>query len=728
MPIIVSNQNYNDMFNVNLGFYRANAGDKQTYTCTLTENISITETPAIILTYFAGLNQISLSGASFLSEGFQAGDEIEVIIYNANGSVHHTNTVDIVSVTANTMVVDASMTWKSGTQYVYIIAKQKGGSKRNGLELNFNLLPQTGSLSPNSLLDGSVNKILFNLTGTTNGQVVTGTQVGIKSGQYAVNATITDQTTYPNKTRIYDLEVEFIQGGAMLPTSFDFGGCLRTYFGTVWQRTYGNPNNNTNFVISESADTGWFDEPFNLGVTNATLVSGITSLEFNTVQTGTISIDSASTSYGFGAGYMPLDDNYYKNQTVDQSELSMFAETQTGLVPITLTSPLNPSGAGYTLEFSNPVTVGTVTTWDWEFTPNAAFITFMDARSIGDRLFYIWAKYGTVNLLLFADQLSEQPPAPGVLDMVVHRFVDHSQNYANDNVTKLGFEGNVEDDIAFIGKFLVPIDADIKYTKAEIWSVNAVTNEEFLLNSSYFDFTAVPKVGGYYPINQSQSVITTLPTTSAKLTAQIERDAYIDTVTDYGIRVYLPFFYSWQYWIAQPNANAFFYPNKQTRNWVPYGTETDWKLQLRVTVDINELDYIYSENIVIKDYDSDPAIDQTMTLEVVSTSQIVTVVVEGELHKVSAYHTINTADVWDQANVWGMITVEPTEAAPRWICSTVVPYDNNLNNPLTPISGLYADLSFPSPQVALIECYFNPNNVNLSNGVKFTSKIKGCYV
>jgi hypothetical protein len=161
---------------------------------------------------------------------------------------------------------------------------------------------------------------------------------------------------------------------------------------------------------------------------------------------------------------------------------------------------------------------------------------------------------------------------------------------------------------------------------------------------------------------------------------------------------------------------------------LPYGTETDWKLQLRITVDINELDYIYSENIVIKDYDSDPAIDQTMDLEVVSTSQIVTVVVEGELHKVSAYHTINTADVWDQANVWGMITIEPTEAAPRWICSTVVPYDNNLANPLTPITGLYADLSFPTPQVALIECYFNPNNVNLSNGVKFTSKIKGCYV
>lgn len=726
MPITISSIDFKDMFSVNRTFYQANAGDKQTFTCTITENIAIAESPSVLLNYFAGLNQVTLSGANFLTEGFEPGDEIEIIIYNSNGNVHHTNTVDIVSVTATSMVVNALLTWKSGTQYVYIIAKQKGGSKRNGLELNLNFVPQSGAINANSLIDGSVNRILFNLTGTTNGQTVTGNQVNIRSGQYAVSATITDQTTYPNKTRTYDLEVEFIQNGAMLPSFFDFGGCLKPYFGLVWQRTYGNPNNNLTHVICDNANTGWFDEPYNTGVANASLVSGITTLEFNTVQTGTISIDSASTSFGFGAGYIPVDANYYKNQTVDQSELSMFVETQTSTAPITLTSPLNPSGAGYTLEFSNPVTVGTVTTWDWEFTPNAAFITFMDGQSIGDRLFYIWSKYGTMNLLLFADQLSEQPPAPGVLDMIIHRFTDHSQNFDDDNTTKFGFEGNIEDDIAFIGKFLVPINATMKYTKAEIWAVNSVTNEEFLLNSSYFDFTSVPKVGGYYPINQSQTVITTLPTTSEKLTAQLERDPSVDTITDYGIRVYLPFFYSWEYWINQPNAAPIFYPNRQTRNWYPYGTETNWDLQLRITADINSLDHIYSENIVIKNYDSDPNINQTMTLQVVSTAQNVNVIVEGELHYVVATHL--TTGVWDQSTVWGMITVEPTEGAPRWICSTVVPFDNNQANPLTPITGAFATLTFSAPNLAVITCYFDPSKINLTNGVKFTSKIKGCYV
>lgn len=726
MPITISSIDFEDMFSVNRTFYQANAGDKQTFTCTITENIAIAETPSVLLTYFAGINQVNLSGANFLTEGFEPGDEIEIIIYNSNGNIHHTNTVDIVSVTATSMVVNALLTWKSGTQYVYIIAKQKGGSKRNGLELNLNFVPQSGAINANSLIDGSVNRILFNLTGTTNGQTVTGNQVNIRSGQYAVSATITDQTTYPNKTRTYDLEVEFIQNGAMLPSSFDFGGCLKPYFGLVWQRTYGNPNNNLTHVICDNANTGWFDEPYNTGVANASLVSGITLLEFNTVQTGTISIDSASTSFGFGAGYIPVDANYYKNQTVDQSELSMFVETQTSTAPIILTSPLNPSGAGYTLEFSNPVTVGTITTWDWEFTPNAAFITFMDGQSIGDRLFYIWAKYGTMNLLLFADQLSEQPPAPGVLDMVIHRFADHSQNIVLPDVNKFGFEGNVEDDIAFLGGFMVPINADMRYVKAEIWSVNSVTNEEFLLNSSFFDFTSVPKVGGYYPINQSQTVITTLPTPSKKREARLARYSSIDTVTHYGLSINFPFYYSWEYWINQPNAAAAFFPNDQTRDWVPYGTLTNWDLQLRITADINSLDHIYSENIVIKDYNSDPNINQTMTLQVVSTAQNVNVIVEGELHYVVATHL--TTGVWDQSTVWGMITVEPTEGAPRWICSTVVPFDNNQANPLTPITGAFATLTFSAPNLAVITCYFDPSKINLTNGVKFTSKIKGCYV
>lgn len=728
MPIAVSNRSYEDMFTNSLNFYRANAGDKQTFTCTILEQISVFDSPVNYLSYTPGTNVITWSGGNFLTEGFEVGDEISVIVYNSNGTVHATTIVDVVVVEASYIIVDANVTWKDSTRYVALVVNYKTGSKRNGLELNLNFIDNPIALTPNSLIDGSVNRILFDLTGTITNQVVTGTQVNIKSGQYAITASIEDLTTYPNNRRTYELTIEFIQGGAMLPGSFNFGGCLKPYFGTVWQRTYGNPNNNYSYAITENADTGWYDEPYNLGTSNANLVSGINSLEFKGTQTGTITIDSASTDFGFGAGYIPTDANYYKNKTYDQSELSMFVETQTSTAPILLISPLNPDGAGYTLEFSNPVTVGTQTTWDWEFIPNAAFENFMENDVFdGDRLFYIWAKYGTVNLLLFADQLKEPAVVADPLNMIVHRFADHSQNLVLPDLTKVGFSGNVEDDLAFLGAFLVPNDSDITYTKAEVWAVNSVSNEEFLLNIVNFDFTGVPKVGGIYPINQSQTVITTLPTTSKKRQARLARYASLDTVTDYALSINFPFFYSWEYWIAQTNAAGDFYPNKQTRYWVPYGTEANWDLELRITANVDGLDQVYSENIIIKDYDSDANINQTMQLEVVSTSQNVSVIVEGELHKVSALHTL-VSGTWDTLTVWGMITIEPFENAPRWICSTVIAYDGNLSNPLTPITGLYATLTFPNPDEALIECYFDPNKINLNNGVKFTSKIKGCYV
>jgi hypothetical protein len=36
------------------------------------------------------------------------------------------------------------------------------------------------------------------------------------------------------------------------------------------------------------------------------------------------------------------------------------------------------------------------------------------------------------------------------------------------------------------------------------------------------------------------------------------------------------------------------------------------------------------------------------------------------------------------------------------------------------------DITFPSINLARMECYFDPTKIDLSNGVKFTTKVKGC--
>jgi hypothetical protein len=184
--------------------------------------------------------------------------------------------------------------------------------------------------------------------------------------------------------------------------------------------------------------------------------------------------------------------------------------------------------------------------------------------------------------------------------------------------------------------------------------------------------------------------------------------------------------YRWEYWLPQNNADADFYPNDQTKNWYPYNSTPNWSVRLHVELVKDGLAYIFNNDVDIANYDSNPNIDQTIELYRVSTGQNVGVVIEGELHKVVATHTLTDGTAWEIGDVWGMITIEPTESSPRYLASTVVPYDYNPNNPLSPISGTLVNIDYPAPNVAVMECYFDPSVMDLTNGVKFTTKIKGC--
>jgi hypothetical protein len=242
----------------------------------------------------------------------------------------------------------------------------------------------------------------------------------------------------------------------------------------------------------------------------------------------------------------------------------------------------------------------------------------------------------------------------------------------------------------------------------------------------FFDFTSVPFNGTQHLLNLTIPVQSQLPTTSVKRDASLFLLPSANITGEYGINLYFPFLYRWEYWLPQNNADADFYPNDQTKNWYPYGNTGDWTVRLYVQLIKDGLAYIYDNAVTINNYDSDPEIDQEIELYRVSTGQNVQVVIDGEQHRVVATHTLTDGTGWDQLGTWGMITVEPTESSPRYIVSTVVPYDYNPSNPLSPISGLLVNIDYPSPNVAVMECYFDPTIMDLSNGVKFTTKIKGC--
>lgn len=730
MPITLISRNYKDIFNDNLNYYKANAGDTQIVKFEVWENIRAYGNASSSLSLDAGNDLITWISGNFLDEGFRVGDEVQITVFHSNGTVNHTYVSNILICDPNQIKVTAHTHWYDAAagETLLIEVNYKTGFKRKGLLLECNHVESGSTGNANSLIDGERTQFTFNLTGTTTGTVVSGVQVGFFSGQFNTATSIKDITTYPNNTRKYELTVGIIQSGVYDITPFLFSNCLKAFFGLNWQREVGNPNNMTRFVISEDANTGWFDEPFNAGVTDAVLVQGIPSLDYSAINTGQIAIDSASVKFGFGACYIPTDPAYFNTQFNSQSVLGMLCPSQTSAAPITITSTTNPAGGQYTIEFSNPVTVGTVTTWDYEFTPNSDFTDFIDARIEGDRLFYVWAKYGSVNLLLFADQLTKPEPPAGAMDILLSQFVDHSENIKTPIINKTGYEANTEDDLAFLALIMIKFGDVITSINPSLEAYNSVTGESFNLFNANFDLTSVPIVAGKHQVNQSILLNTELPTTSVKRFAQLNLASGYDTVLKYAMNLNFPFLNDWRYWIALPNANADFYPSEQNRNYVPFDNTGNWGVRLNLSMIKNGLNFQFTNDLIIKDYDSDPNIFQEIELYIESTSQNVQVIVDGELHRVIATHTNLDASAWDVSNIWGMITIEPTESSPRWICSTVIDSDGNTLNPLSPITGLTATLTFPTPDVAQIECFFDPGKINLTNGVKFTTKIKGCYV
>jgi hypothetical protein len=374
----------------------------------------------------------------------------------------------------------------------------------------------------------------------------------------------------------------------------------------------------------------------------------------------------------------------------------------------------------------NAVQVGTIWTYDLTFTPSTGFANFMLNNAEADRIFYAWVKIGNLNLLAFSGLLSENVPVGGPLTMLVQDFTDHAQNITTGTGIELTYEANVEDDLGYYGAFRIPYGETCDSFTAILEAYNPMTDESFDLQKAFFSFASVPQVAGKYILGETLPLFTQFDTNSVKRNAIFQLNATYDSMSEYGVEIYFPFLYRWEYWLEQLNADADFYPNKQTKNYVPYGNTIPWTLRVRMELIKEGLLFFNNNAVVIKDYDSDPTIDQTINLFVESTNQNVNVIVEGELMRVECTHTLNDGTFWVPLSQWGMITVEPTENSPRWWCSTAVPFDGNGLNPLTPLTGSLCDVSYPNFNQVKLTCYFDPSKINLQNGVKFTSKIKGC--
>lgn len=728
MPVQIFSENYTDIFGNSLGYYKTNVGDPITLDVVLHASIRFTSlTNPMFLDWTT--SQITSSSLNWINEGFRAGDTVVVVIYDVNGILFNTFTSTILYVDGVICELSSTPYWYDNTAQQFVTITVTGRSRAT-LEILLNhALNSTSGLSF-SLIDGENTRARFeNTDSMAVSDVVNGIILVNQSGQFLKDCQIERLTDYSSGVLAFKLTVNYINSGIYDPSNFVTSDCLKTYLKMEWASLDGEPFAKTTSVLNESGDTGYFDQPYNTGVVDAVLIQGVNQLDYAIPSTFDVIIDSASTDFAIGSAYQSTNTAYYKNRTFSQSNLAMIIESTIPTIGVPINSYINEFLAKYNLTLNSITTVGTVNTLNITFTPNALFTTFFDSLEAGDRLMKLWVKFGNLNLLIFDDQATKEPPIGGDLIPVQNIFIDHSDNTTESLYSHDGYEANTEDDLAFCGKFMLEKGAIYDSITYKIEAFNSTTLESFDLSNCFFNISTVPQVGGVYILNQTQTVQNTLPSTSEKRIASLILEPSLDTLTEYGIKVYFPFLLRWEYWLQQLNADADFYPNNQTKNWFNFNNLGAWGIRLNIELVKDGLGYIFTDTIKDKDYDSNPNIYQTIELYIDSSNTNVGIVTEGQLMRVIGTHTLIGGQIWDDATVWGQITVEPTESNPRFISSTVINYDYNPSNPLTPLVGeVGCKLTFPTPTLAKLECYFNPDLINLSNGVKFTTKIKGCKV
>lgn len=746
MPLSIIDKKYTDVNSVNQGFLFANAGDNTQITLKLMERIEVVGNLQNNLSINFFDSTITWAGGNWMKEGFIIGDVINIKKISSVGATLVTDQATIIAFSgATNSIMQISYGQMATTlvpnigngEFLYVGMATDYRAKELLISVNYVASGSTGNEF--SLIDGEPTIFSFNIGAVAgfpyipNNTILNGIQVGNKSGTFNTTALIKFSNATPASLGfapgfgvIYELIVQSVNTGPLMQTYFDFSNNIKLNIKLEYARVFQQPFNRNYFYFSDDAQTGWYNEPYNTGIENSQLISSTGDVAYDSSSQIICTINElggsiSNAQIAVGAMYVSSDESYYKNKPYSLSRSMMMRASFLSLGSYSQ-STSNIDGA---LFIMNAVVSGTTTkTITINIVPNVQFGTFFESMEEGNRLFYVWVKVGTINHLVFNGQLISAPPIAGVLPMINTLFLDHSENIITSVGNNLGYQANKEDDLGYVGTFLLEKNATYDNLLVKIKAQNSVTGDNFSLLVANFNFNSVPIVNGMYVLPISQPIITTLPNTSVKEIAVFSLNSAYDTATEYGVEIYFPFLLRWEYWLTQSNANNAFYPNLN-KDWVQYNQLIDWQVKLHLQLTKDGLGYYFDDIILIKDYDSSININQTIDVYLDSTNQLVTNVVSNSIHRVLATHTRIDLSAW--VNPWAMVTIEAYESAPRWICSSVVPFDNNSQNPLTDYyGGVTLNLFFPSPHICYMECLFDSSKINVANGVKFTTKIKDC--
>lgn len=711
MPIKVINNTYTDIFGNTIASYKANAGDKVVMTTNIEANISITEIAGISISLdWINFQFQVLGAASWLQEGFRVGDGFSMLLYNkSDGALHDTRPYTASYVTDDLLRISESDGGfgASFDENLYDIRIENSNS-HDQLLFNINHILNNQNAAFNSLIDGELTGVLFDgLAAMDPADQITGSIIGKQSGQYIIGSIITRNEDGYN-SRGYSLQTTFLQSGIINPDWFSMGNCLKIATSLKFKLSDDDIISSSVINYTELANTGWYNTAFGTGVIDSVLTTGISEIDYASPTTVDIVVDSASTDLYLGASYVSHDDARYKNKVDTQQVLGLVLDAY---VPLAI-GTYSDFTSIYTIDVNSITTIGTTTTVNITFTPSNDFTSLFESFDSDDRLFYIWLRSGNVNHLAFSDQLTKT--IDHELPLTIKKsFNRHNVNdklyHGSPSVLK---KSNTEDNIAFVGQFTIPPNVTYNGFRVSMVAKNSSTQEEFTLESIYYDFSTLQiNSSGQYLMNLEQGVSNNLPSTSAKKSSTLKLDLGSNQAT-----IYYPWVNHWEYWQLQSNASPDLYPN-QNKNWVNYSSG-DWGIKLKVSLE-NDIAYVAEIEIPITDYDTEPILSKQWRLYR-ENGDLVTALFANEIMIIEVDH-IYTG--YTAQSSWGEIKIEPFESGPSWLLSTVVPFDNNQNSPIYPISGSFIT-STSSESITTFSCKLDTSKLS-SLSDKIGSKFFG---
>lgn len=734
MPVILTDKSYTDIYGNSSTYFKANAGDTIDVKYTFTTEIFVLSSDSNSIKFNKITNTIIQNQGSFVDEGFRAGQTYTLLNVNNFNVTTGSFSGTITSVSDLQLVVTGlpSVNNASSTDSIWCIFVEQ---IRSSVELGVNFVDVTlASPSLDSLLDGETNRFIANGLNTlaVNSSKIL-TQIGKKSGGFTFSnpsvkrvADIVNPYGFTHNKQVFELTFQVVFHGMFDENWFTGKNCLKIYSKIDFKVNEGETFGVTTLEVKEASDTGFFNTAFNTEVPNITnTIVGTDELYYNSLNTLTFQITSNLSSLStiqFGAMYILLDDDYNKNKPLSQENYLPFVKTPLwGVANVgnDVTASAYPfnlklNSLSVTTSGANKIYTGDIQINPFYSNPDA-FGKFIESKGDSDRIFYLWAKIGNTNTLLFSGQLQYQIPVGILLQPTLSVLVNHNFNvdYSNMTTPTDSSDFNIEDDLGFVSDILIYENDDNDSVNVKVIAKSGA--EEFDLET--ITFNLFDKDLQYF-VPTYLDVTNNLPLTSKKKTAYlIEKTPLTSGVI--GLRLYYPFLLRWEYWINQQNVPPFFVKEgTDNKNWFNYQeTNPNWSVKIKVEIIRNGVvDYFY-KNFSFKNYDDSTIISQISLFDYATNSPTASLR-KDTIMLIKAVHTFpNTY----QMTPYGQITMESKESSPRHVLSTEM--DRSFSNPLKGINyEPRLDVEYTSPNVVTFSCILDTSKLT-ETGYCFSSKI-----